>query len=456
MEILSNMNNDIPEWITILALDIYRLIQKYDALAYFQEKVREWVLGHEAEVNRYIEWRRQRNLYFEQAVNSDPRLQDEKSGPPDEGWKWEIHPLNISPQIDPDTKRSIKIVKVWVPPELLEASEPDIKHILPLSREQQLSLTEKYTLLAAIYDFGRKGTDQIPPWVWPDLNTDVSSDELADAKKCLSFESLCGDVSRLEPGEEGWLKAMLDDVKNDLRKNRPSAKNPILSKPFLNNLLRASIKHLPYVGSFLYDVIYGTVDQPQTKLQLDSTPDDNIETEHRKVNSGEPKKEKGGWGKKIGVILVGLGVIVSILVFLFGDNILGRIKTPNLSGNSVDVNNVVFETRPTAYEIIEEIKELPVYERDAAAENYKGRTFKWSLRFKSLGPKEPEMRYVICEASPVRGEVVFYINADAKENLKIKKAKEGVFFDVSGEIERISLVRETQIKLKDVRLEFFD
>lgn len=364
------------------------------------------------------------------------------------------------------TKRSIKIVKVWVPPELLGASEPDIKHILPLSRKQQLSLIEKYTLLAAIYDFGRKGTDQIPPWVWPDLNTDVSSDELADAKKCLSFESLCDAASSLHQDDKGWLRVFLDDVENDLRKNRPSAKNPILSKTFLNNLLRASIRHLPYVGSFLYDVIYGTVDQPQTKLQLDSTTDNKIETEHRKVNSGEPKKEKGGWGKKIGVGLFGLAAIATILVLLFGDNICGRISKKfksnkpaaklDVPDDLVDVNGVVFDTRPSAYEIIEEIKKLPVYERDAAAENYKGRMFKWSLRFKSLGPKEPEMRYVICEASPVRGEVVFYINADAKENLKIKKAKEGVFFDVSGEIERISLVREPQIKLKDVRLEFFD
>lgn len=213
------MNNHIPEWITILALDIYRLIQKYDALASFQEKVREWAIGHEAKVNRHLEWRRQRNLHFEQAVNSDPRLQDEKSGPPNEGWEWENYPLNISPQIDPDTKRSIKIVKAWVPPELLRDSEPDIKHILPLSREQQLSLTEKYTLLAAIYDFGRKGTDEIPPWEWPDLNTDVSSDELADAKKCLSFESLCDAASSLRQDNEGWLRAFLDDVENDLRKN---------------------------------------------------------------------------------------------------------------------------------------------------------------------------------------------------------------------------------------------
>jgi len=37
-------------------------------------------------------------------------------------------------------------------------------------------------------------------------------------------------------------------------------------------------------------------------------------------------QKKGGWGKKISVILVSLGVIVTILIFLFGDNILGRIS----------------------------------------------------------------------------------------------------------------------------------
>jgi len=311
------MNNHIPEWITILALDIYRLIQKYDALASFQEKVREWAIGHEAKANRHLEWRRQRNLHFEQAVNSDPRLQDEKSGPPNEGWEWENYPLNISPQIDPDTKRSIKIVKAWVPPELLRDSEPDIKHILPLSREQQLSLTEKYTLLAAIYDFGRKGTDEIPPWEWPDLNTDVSSDELADAKKCLSFESLCDAASSLHQDNEGWLRTFLYDVENDLRKNRPSAKNPILSKTFLNNLLRASIKHLPYVGPFLYDVIYGTVDQSQTELLLHSTTGDNVETEPDTKSEREGTIEgRKPWYKKTWIIIVGFVTVLTGLAAL--------------------------------------------------------------------------------------------------------------------------------------------
>ncbi len=241
---------------------------------------------------------------------------------------------------------------------------------------------------------------------------------------------------------------------------------PTIKKLLSKNFIKATIKHFPYCGSYLFDVIYGVDGMKEQKEKTNPSiiPRDNIDG-----TTPKPKKGKGGWGKKIGVALFGLAAIASILAVLFGDNILGRISKKfksnkptvkqiemlNVPDDLVDVNGVVFETRPTAYEIIEEIKELPVYERDAAAENYEGRMFKWSLRFKSLGPKEPEMRYVICEASPVRGEVVFYINADAKENLKIKKAMEGVFFDVSGEVERISLVREPQIKLKNVRLEFF-
>ncbi|MCJ7804493.1 hypothetical protein MUP35_02050, partial [Patescibacteria group bacterium] len=177
----------------------------------------------------------------------------------------------------------------------------------------------------------------------------------------------------------------------------------------------------------------------------------------------EPEKGKGGWGlvKKISLIL---GIIVSLIVIVGAYNkyirkdkpAIERIKTPNLSGNSVDVNNVVFDTRPTANEIIAEIERMPAFEQKAAAENYKGRMFKWSLRFEYLVHEKDGMVHVACEASAVRGEVTFNINADAKENLKIKKTNKGEFLDVSGEIEYISLAGEPRIRLKDVRLEFFD
>ena len=35
------MSDKIPEWITNLALDVYSLIQKHDAMPHFQEMVRE-------------------------------------------------------------------------------------------------------------------------------------------------------------------------------------------------------------------------------------------------------------------------------------------------------------------------------------------------------------------------------------------------------------------------------
>ena len=235
---------------------------------------------------------------------------------------------------------------------------------------------------------------------------------------------------------------------------------PTIKKLLSRNFIKATIKHIPYCGSYLFDIIYGVDGMKEQKEKTDLTiiAKNNIDR-----TTPEPEKEKGGWElvKKISLIL---GIMVSLIVIVGALNkyirkdkpTIERIKTPNLTGNSVDVNNVVYETRPRAGEIIEEIERLPVFEQKVAAENYRGRTFKWMLRFEFLVHEKDGMVYVLCKASPVRGEVSFNINADAKENLKIKKIKKGEFLDVSGEIKDISLAREPRIRLKDVRLEFVD
>jgi len=311
------MIENIPEWITNLALDIYRVIQQYKAMPRFHEMVNKWAENREAEIDRLITWNEQRRLHFEQTVARDPRLQDDKAGPPEQGWQFENHLQHTEKKTESGWQRSHNIINGWVPLELSNSIKPEITQLFPLSREHKLTLIEKYTVLAAVYDYGRKGTQEIPPWQWPGPDNWESPDALSNAKRSLFFESLCDAVSRIQPGEEGWLKAMLDDVKNDLRKNRPSAKNPILSKTFLNNLLRASIKHLPYVGSFLYDVIYGTDDQPQTKLQLDSTTGDNVETEPDTKSERERTIEgRKPWYKKTWIIIVGFVTVLTGLAAL--------------------------------------------------------------------------------------------------------------------------------------------
>ena len=125
----------------------------------------------------------------------------------------------------------------------------------------------------------------------------------------------------------------------------------------------------------------------------------------------EPEKKKGGWGKKVYVFLICLGTIATILVFLFGDNILGRIKTPNLSGNPVDTNKVVFETRPMANEIIAEIGISPIsidevfsvledkllteLQKSEFRKKHKGRIVRWSGYVSSVSPRYDEGFFVV-------------------------------------------------------------
>ncbi len=127
----------------------------------------------------------------------------------------------------------------------------------------------------------------------------------------------------------------------------------------------------------------------------------------------------------------------------------------------VDVNNVVYETRPLPEEIIVEILESPASLWEKHIETYKKRTFKWMLMFKSLRPLENGMSLIMCETSSRRTDVRFEVDVDARENLKAKHLRRGDFLEVSGEIEDILLkdvasVDRNCIVLKGVRLEFMD
>lgn len=212
------MSKNISEWITNLALDIYKVIQQYKAMPHFQEMVNKWAENREAEIDKLKTWNEQRRLHFEQTVVRDPRLQDEKAEPPEQGWQFENHLQHTEKKTESGWQRRHNIIHGWVPRELSNSIKPEITLLLPLSRDHELTLTEKYTVLAVVYDYGRKGTQEIPPWQWPGPDNWESPDALSSAKRSLFFESLCDDVSRLEPGEEGWLRGILDVVEEDVAK----------------------------------------------------------------------------------------------------------------------------------------------------------------------------------------------------------------------------------------------
>jgi len=199
-----------------LALDIYKVIQEYKAMPHFHEMVNKWAENREAEIDKLKTWNEQRRLHFEQTVARHPRLQDQKAGPPQQGWQFENYIQHTEEKTQPGSQPSHNIIHGWVPLELSNSIKPEIMQLFPLRREHKFTLIEKYTVLAAVYDYGRKGTEELPPWQWPDLNLDQSEQALSDAKKCLFFEGLCDNASKLNPNDEGWLRALLDDIEKDV------------------------------------------------------------------------------------------------------------------------------------------------------------------------------------------------------------------------------------------------
>jgi hypothetical protein len=200
------MSKNIPEWITNLALDIYKIIDRYKAMSRFQEMLNIWAENHQAEIANEIAWNKERASHFEKNVATNDRLQDEQTGPPEDGWQFQGYVQH--------TDNSHNLIQGWVPPKLV--TRPDIKRILPLSDDHELSLAEKYTVFAVIYEYSRKGTEQLPLWECPDLTKQQTPEAMSDAKKCMSFEILSHSVVDLVPEDEGWLRVMLNDVEADV------------------------------------------------------------------------------------------------------------------------------------------------------------------------------------------------------------------------------------------------
>jgi hypothetical protein len=216
----ADMKGSAPKWMTSLALDVYKVIQEYDALGRFREMVDRWASSHERDIRSRLEWEERRKQHFERLSLGDLRLRDESAGPPEQGWKWEMFILHRGASREARADRDATIVG-WVPPDLSFDVEPEINHPLPLSADHQLTVEEKYVILAAVYDVGRKGTERIPPWEWPDDWGDEGA--LSNAKKSLSFEGIRQSVWELNADDEGWLRALLDSVTKDIESQRGPA-----------------------------------------------------------------------------------------------------------------------------------------------------------------------------------------------------------------------------------------
>lgn len=259
---VSQTSEQIPKWISNLSLDIYNIIQQYNAIPRFQEMVREWAKAHQREINKQREWKEKRRQHFEENVATEPRLKDKESGPPGDDWLWQTHVFHPYKETESGLQRTNKMISAWVLPQLSLSAKPEITHLLPLNRDHELTLIEKYTVLAAIYDYGRMGTAKLPPWQWPDLSLEQSQEALSDAKKCVFFEVLCHKASELNTNDEGWLRALLNDVETDVRNwsglESPELKENIQTIPSETRTGKCikKIQNLPVISKL---IIFGII-----------------------------------------------------------------------------------------------------------------------------------------------------------------------------------------------------
>jgi hypothetical protein len=220
-----NMSKDIPEWLTNLALDIYKFIQAHNVMPHFQKMVDKWAEQQKEESDRIKQWKDKRRRYFEEIVVSDDRLRNKSAGPPEENWQWESYIIHKYEKTESGLRHITQDVSAWVSMELSIAAEPEVRHILPLSNKYELSLAEKYAILAAIYERGRRGTEKIPLWDWPGPNHWSAPNALLNAKKCIFFEILSQSVLDISKDKEVWLRTFIDDIKKDISTRIEPAKS---------------------------------------------------------------------------------------------------------------------------------------------------------------------------------------------------------------------------------------
>ena len=206
------MSNDIPDWLNNLAAEIHSLIKKYDAADRFKEMVNIHI---EKDINESKEkraWLDKRAKYFEEQVNKNTRLQNEKAGPPENNWVWEHGRVQV---IENDKSKRI-FIQGWIPAELSISNEPEIKNILPLDSKMDYSIEDKYACLVAIYYRFGKGVEKYD--IFPE-KFDIEDD--LDSLKALIAYLLKRNVDAIKEDENVWFKHMLEDVEEDLKRNKP-------------------------------------------------------------------------------------------------------------------------------------------------------------------------------------------------------------------------------------------
>lgn len=124
------------------------------------------------------------------------------------GKQWECE--------DTQTDGSRQSVWGWVPPELCEGKRPEEQFPLPIPDDRDLSIEEKYAVVAAIHDRCGKGA-RINPWPLPPLDIGIDKQIGWQVKVGgTAYHALLSDVPKIKLLEEDDFLSMLEDVEADL------------------------------------------------------------------------------------------------------------------------------------------------------------------------------------------------------------------------------------------------
>lgn len=233
-----------------------------------------------------------------------------------------------------------------------------------------------------------------------------------------------------------------------------------LVKNFMDNLLRASVKHFPFCGSFLYDVIYGTIDSQksgkETKVQHEASEQQQIFKEGKTTNRKKACTEKWYQNRTIQAAFIGAGVL--LLVSIVGWLISLHINKSKASQDQPE--SVIAEDKlPLSLrEICKDIDRRPLIQQKETAKRYIDIKIKQEhLKLFHLTEDINKGTFSLMLTLPGQTDVSYltgrkiYCTVDRKQYPQLNAAKTGDDLYVSGQIEDAS---ESYIRLSDVSLSF--
>ncbi len=211
-----------PErWLRQRGARVHKLVTAPGGMERFRRRVLEWAEGLSQHLTEIEKWEADRHAH-EARVRGDPRLQDEKAGPPEPGWEFEFYPkwrgdakaCRLSDRQEVDVPYSANEgVGGWTPPQHLRRDWPEYELPLPLSK-RSLTIVEKYAVLGAIHDGVYMGVELINPWLANEAPDDLEHAIEFHATDQV-YTSLIEEARYIPKDAEESIDALLDDVEAD-------------------------------------------------------------------------------------------------------------------------------------------------------------------------------------------------------------------------------------------------